>query len=362
MHQRRRRFAVFARRAALRGHCEQRVRGSRKRAPPARTRPRLGDDRHRAAPSQQTRARARRPAQPRIDAMTPPDASTTAANGLTRAPVPAALFAPRPAPGRVTVRGQTGELDGLGSALRQQIDECIPALRALGAARLDAELGERLQRIAQVQQCLCVVTDHGCSGLEPMAPRLHGNLPQDLQRLYATLIVERDPLLARAAQEWRALIGTIDEHCAWLQQQVRNAEVIRAWLTRSGAGGAAHLVVVPARGWLSRGALFAFFHQRPADSSIFALFYAAQRLAVTLELRYRPYTAELLAMRFTAREIDVLRAGLKGAADDEIASRMGLSVDAIRYYFKKFKHRVPPSIGHLKPRELARILHHLGKL
>jgi DNA-binding NarL/FixJ family response regulator len=79
-------------------------------------------------------------------------------------------------------------------------------------------------------------------------------------------------------------------------------------------------------------------------------------------MRYRPYTAELLAMQFTARELDVLRAGLKGAADDEIAARLGLSVDAIRYYFKKFKHRVPPAIGHLKPRELARILHQLGKL
>ena len=67
-------------------------------------------------------------------------------------------------------------------------------------------------------------------------------------------------------------------------------------------------------------------------------------------------------MRFTARELDVLRAGLKGAADEEIAARLGLSIDAIRYYFKKFKHRAPPILGHLKPRELARILHQLGKL
>jgi DNA-binding CsgD family transcriptional regulator len=39
-------------------------------------------------------------------------------------------------------------------------------------------------------------------------------------------------------------------------------------------------------------------------------------------------------LQFTAREIDVLRAGLKGAGDDEIAARLGLSIDAIRYYFK----------------------------
>jgi hypothetical protein len=250
----------------------------------------------------------------------------------------------------------------LGAELRQQIDDWILPLRGVGAARLDAEIGERLRRIVPMQQCLCVLTDHGCSGLEALGPRLHGTMPADLQRLYATLIVDRDPLLSRAGQEWRALTGTIDEHCDWIRQHTRNAEVIRAWLARIASGGAGNLAVVPARGWLSRGAVFAFFTQRPTDAGIFALFYAAQRLATTLELRYRPYTAELLAMRFTARELDVLRAGLKGAADDEIAGRLGLSVDAIRYYFKKFKHRVPPAIGHLKPRELARILHQLGKL
>ena len=254
------------------------------------------------------------------------------------------------------------EAHRLGDALRQQIDDLILPLRAVGAARLDAELGERLQRIAPMQQCLCVLTDHACAGLDAMPPRLHGSMPPDLQRLYATLIVERDPLLARAGQEWRALIGTIDEHCTWIQANMRNAEVIRAWLMRIAANGAGNLAVVPARGWLSRGAVLAFFAHRPSDNGVFALFYAAQRLAVALELRYRPYTAELLAMRFTPRELDVLRAGVTGANDDVIAKRLGLSVDAIRYYFKKFKHRVPPEIGHLKPRELARILHHLGKL
>jgi hypothetical protein len=249
-----------------------------------------------------------------------------------------------------------------GSALRQQIDEWMLPMRTVNLARLDAELGERLRRIAPMQQSLCVLTDHGCAGLDAMPPRLHGSMPEELRRLYANLIVERDPLLTRAGQEWRALTGSLDEHCAWIREHTRNAEVVQAWLARIAGSGASNLVVVPARGWLSRGALFAFFSQRPTDSGVFALFYAAQRLAVALELRYRPYTAELLGMRFTARELDVLRAGLKGAGDDEIASRLGLSVDAIRYYFKKFKHRVPPAIGHLKPRELARILHHLGKL
>lgn len=250
----------------------------------------------------------------------------------------------------------------VGSLLRQQIDDWIMPLRAIGSSRVDAEIGARLYRIAPVQQSLCVLTDHGCAGLDALPPRLHGNLPADLLRLYATLIVERDPLLLRVGQEWRALTGTIEEHCSWIQEHTRNAEVIRAWLQRIAAAGVGNLVVVPARGWLSRGALFAFFAQRPAESSVFALFYAAQRLAVALELRYRPYTAELLAMQFTARELDVLRAGLKGAGDEDIAARLGLSIDAIRYYYKKFKHRVPPAIGHLKPRELARILHQLGKL
>jgi hypothetical protein len=257
----------------------------------------------------------------------------------------------------------TGVADGaLDTLLRQQIDDWMLPLRSIGAARVDAEIGERLRRIAPLHQCLIVLADHGCAGLEAMAPRLHGTLPVDLQKAYASLIVERDPLLLRVGLEWRALAGTIDEHCSWIREHTRNADVIRAWLTRMADNGAGNLVVVPARGWLSRGALFAFFIHRPPDSSVFALFYAAQRLAVALEMRYRPYIAELLAMQFTARELDVLRAGLKGAGDDEIAARLGLSIDAIRYYFKKFKHRVPPAIGHLKPRELARILHHLGKL
>jgi hypothetical protein len=259
-------------------------------------------------------------------------------------------------------RGADGAADACATALRQQIDESMLPLRNIAAARLDGELGERLRRVAPVQLCLCVLADHGCAGLEGLPPRLHGTLPPDLQRAYASLIVERDPLLARAGQEWRTLTGTIDEHCAWIREHTRNAEVVLAWLARIAQAGASDLAVVPARGWLSRGAVFAFFAQRPADSGVFALFYAAQRLAVALEMRYRPYTAELLAMRFTARELEVLRAGLKGAGDDEIAARLGLSVDAIRYYFKKFKHRVPPTIGHLKPRELARILHQLGKL
>ena len=262
----------------------------------------------------------------------------------------------------VSDRAAPGGYPAAVDTLRQKIDEWILPLRAIGAARLDSELGDRLRRIAPLQQCLCVLTDHGCAGLEALAPRLHGSMQADLQRLYASLIVERDPLLTRATQEWCTLLGSIEEHCAWLDQNTRNADVIRSWLTRLAGDGAGYLAVVPARGWLSRGALFAFYAQRPHDSAVFALFYAAQRLAVTLELRYRPYLAELLAMRFTARELDVLRAGLRGAADDEIATRLGLSVDAIRYYFKKFKHRVPPAIGHLKPRELARILHQMGKL
>jgi hypothetical protein len=247
-------------------------------------------------------------------------------------------------------------------APRQQIDEWILPLRAVDATRLDAELGARLRRIAPIAQCLCVLSDHDCAGLDALAPRLHGCMAPELRRLYAALIAERDPLLAHAGQQWCALTGTIEEHCTWIEQHTRNAEVIRAWLGQIGASGAVNLVVVPARGWLSRGALFAFFAQRPSENGVYALFYAAQRLAVTLELRYRPYTAALLAMRFGARELAVLRAGLQGAADEQIARQMGLSVAAVRYYFKRFKHRVPPAIGHLKPRELARIAHHLGTL
>lgn len=247
-------------------------------------------------------------------------------------------------------------------ALGPQIDELMLPLRFVGHERLNAEVGDRLRQIAPMHWSLCVLADHGCAGLDAIAPRLHGSLPAELQRLYAALLLEHDPLLACAAREWRALAGTIEEHCAWVHEQLRHADVIRGWLRRSAAGGARHLLVVPARGWLSRGAVFAFFCHRPADSALLALFYAAQRLAVALELRYRPYTAELLALRLTARELDVLRAGLQGTSDGAIARRLGLSVDAIRYYFTRVKHRVPSQIGHLKPRELARVLHQLGKL
>ncbi|SPE31756.1 hypothetical protein SBBP1_590020 [Burkholderiales bacterium] len=286
--------------------------------------------------------------------MTLSQAIHTPPEGPSRA-APAPLLPPSEGP-------SPGKDQDPGCNRRQQIDEWILPLRAVAAARLDAELGARLRRIAPMEHCLCVLIDHDCAGLDAMAPRLHGTMAPELQRLYATLIAERDPLLACAGQEWRALAGTIEEHCTWIQQQTRNADVIRSWLEHVGASGAVHLVVVPARGWLSRGALFAFFAQRPSEDGVFALFYAAQRLAVTLELRYRPYTAALLAMRFTARELQVLRAGLQGVADEQIAHQMGLSVATVRYYFKKFKHRVPPAIGHLKPRELARIAHHLGKL
>jgi len=247
-------------------------------------------------------------------------------------------------------------------AMRQRIDEWILPLRTVPAARLDAELGERLARVAPMMHCLCVLADHGCAGLEPGAPRVQGTMPAELQHLYASLVLERDPLLTRATQEWRPIVASLEEHLAWVQGQVRNPGVLLAWLERNRQARAAHLAVIPARGWLTRGALFVFFGAAPADSEVFALFYAAQRLAVALDLRHRPYVSDLLAMRFTARELDVLRAGLRGQADEEIAAGLELSVDAIRYYYKKFKHRVPVSMGHLKPRDLARILHHVGKL
>jgi lambda repressor-like predicted transcriptional regulator len=247
-------------------------------------------------------------------------------------------------------------------AARQRIDEWMLPLRSVAPDRLDAEIGDRLARVCAMRHCLCVLADHGCSGLEASAPRVQGTAPAELQRLYACLVLERDPLLARATQEWRPIVASLDEHRAWISAQVRNAGVLLAWLDRNAQAGARHLAAIPARGWLSRGALFAFLDTAPGDPEVFALFYAAQRLALALDMRQRPYVSELLSMRFTARELDVLRAGLRGQADDEIAAGLDLSVDAIRYYYKKFKGRVPVTMGHLKPRDLARILHHVGRL
>jgi len=248
------------------------------------------------------------------------------------------------------------------AATHARIDELLAPLRTLAEARLDGELGQRLGRIVPASHCLCVIADSGGTGLASAPLQVHGSMHRDLQGLYATLIGERDPLAIRARQEWRPLVAPIDQHAAWIRSQVRHAETYVAWLQRNGAGGARHLAVVPARGRLTRGTVYVFSARAPAESEVLALFYAAQRLAVTMELRHRPFIAELMAMRFSPREADVLRAGLKGSADEQIAAWLGLSVDAIRYYFKKFKHRVPPVIGHMKPRDLARILHQLDRL
>jgi hypothetical protein len=247
-------------------------------------------------------------------------------------------------------------------AAHARIDELLAPLRAVADGRLDAELGARLQQIVAASHCLCVIADSGGNGLASAPLQMHGTMARDLQALYSTLIGERDPLALRARQDWRPLVARIDEHAAWVQSQVRHADTYVAWLQRNGAGGARDLAVVPARGRLTRGTLFVFMASAPGEAEVLALFYAAQRLAVTLELRQRPFIAELMTMRFSPREADVLRAGLKGSADEQIAAWLGLSVDAIRYYFKKFKHRVPPVIGHMKPRDLARILHQLDRL
>jgi DNA-binding CsgD family transcriptional regulator len=243
-----------------------------------------------------------------------------------------------------------------------RIDELLAPLRTIAETRLDIELGERLRQIVPASHCLCVLADSGGTGLALAPLQLHGSMHRELQGLYSTLIGERDPLAMRARQEWRPLVAPIDQHAAWVRSQVRHADTFVAWLHRNGASGASHLAVVPARGRLTRGTLFVFSARAPVEAEVLALFYAAQRLAVTLELRHRPFIAELMAMRFSPREADVLRAGLKGSADEQIAAWLGLSVDAIRYYFKKFKHRVPPVIGHMKPRDLARILHQLDRL
>jgi hypothetical protein len=266
---------------------------------------------------------------------------------------------------------------GVTAAERKRIDDLMQPVATTAAAHLDREIGTRFSQVTPLVHCLVVARDHGATGLDTAAPRLHGSLPAQLQAVYANLIGERDALATRAHQEWRPLVAPVTEHVAALRAPGRNPDLLVGWLqhcTRAdsaggsgspgstGSTGADTLAVVPARAWLSRTCVFAFAAARPSEHDILALFYAAQRLAVALELRAKPYIGALLEMRFTAREIDVLKAGLRGVGDEEIAASLGLTVDAIRYYFKKFKHRVPVEIGHLKPRDLSRILHHLGKL
>jgi len=251
---------------------------------------------------------------------------------------------------------------GVTAVERRRIDELMQSVATAAPAQLDREIGARIDQVTPLVHCMVVARDHGATALDTAAPRLHGSLPEALRGVYANLIGERDPLATRAHQEWRPLVATVDDHVATLRAQVRNPDLLVGWLHHCMRAGGSTLAVVPARAWLSRSCVFAFAAGRFAEHDVLALFYAAQRLAVALELRAKPYIGALLAMRFTAREIDVLKAGLRGVGDEEIAAGLGLSVDAIRYYFKKFKHRVPPEIGHLKPRDLSRILHHLGKL
>jgi len=257
---------------------------------------------------------------------------------------------------------QAQAASGVTAVERRRIDELMQPVATASPAQLDREIGTRIGQVTPLVHCMVVARDHGATALDTAAPRLHGSLPVELQGVYANLIGERDPLATRAHQEWRPLVATVEDHVATLRAQVRNPDLLVGWLRHCVRAGASTLAVVPARAWLSRSCVFAFAADRLAEHDVLALFYAAQRLAVALELRAKPYIGELLAMRFTARELDVLKAGLRGVGDEEIAAGLGLSVDAIRYYFKKFKHRVPPEIGHLKPRDLSRILHHLGKL
>jgi hypothetical protein len=243
-----------------------------------------------------------------------------------------------------------------------RIEAWMQSLRQAGDSRLDAEIGERLQRLLPVNHYLAILTDHACSGLDAHSPRIHGNLPAEPSGLYLNLLKERDTLMQRAILENRPITGTLDEHGRWLRQHTRHCDVMCAWVERLRTPRSTCLSLVPARGWLSRGVLYATHADPLSEADLMTLSYVANRLAQAIELRDRPYLSDLMTLRFTAREADVLRAGLRGEADESIGKRMGLSVDAIRYYFKKFKHRAPASIGHLKPRELARILHQLGKL
>jgi len=247
-------------------------------------------------------------------------------------------------------------------AQRRRIDDLLQPLSSVPDSRLDREIVARLEQIAPLRHLLVVANDHGATGIEPAPPRMHGSMAQELQRIHAAMIGERDPLAAHAQQEWRPLVGTVEQHVSQLRARVRNPDLVVGWLQRNAERGGFALAVMPGRAWLSRLSIHAFSAQVLDEPSVLALFYAAQRLAVALEMRAKPYIPALLALRFTAREVDVLRAGLRGASDDEIAAGLGLSVDAIRYYFKKFKHRVPVEIGHLRPRDLSRVLHQLGKL
>jgi len=239
------------------------------------------------------------------------------------------------------------------------IDRLLQALRTLPPARLERELTWLLGSLVRHSRCLFIFEPMVRAGLDPFPAVLQGSLSRELMALYENLLREHDPLAEHARGESQPLAASISAHGDWLRSNVRNPHNYLVWLQRSGAQ---YLIVAPARGRLARATLYVFAEAPAASAAVLAVYYATQRLLALLEPHYFPFLDALLAIKLSAREKDILRAGAEGVPSSQIALRMGLSTDAIQYYFKNITAKVPSALQGVKPREIARLLCDVDRL
>ena len=100
--------------------------------------------------------------------------------------------------------------------------------------------------------------------------------------------------------------------------------------------------------------MYVFAEASPASAAVLAVYYATQRLLALLEPHYFPFLDALLAIKLSVREKLILQAGADGVSSSQIALRLGLSTDAIQYYFNSITAKIPPALQGVKPRQIAR--------
>ena len=158
---------------------------------------------------------------------------------------------------------------------------------------LDREIGRRLDQIIPIAHSLYVFSVEALPDRLPGPPLLCGTLRSDLWPLCEKLIAAHDPLAARTHREALPFHASVQQHAAWLRQQVRYADCLQSLVDRCGAS---HLIFVPARLRLTRGTLYAFQSQPLRENDATSLSHALQTLAAKLERRRCPFIEPLPAL------------------------------------------------------------------
>jgi len=249
--------------------------------------------------------------------------------------------------------------------LRECIDQRVLSLNSYTDALLLSELSLLIAELLGTSEkitLLAILKDHGASGLHYEIPRIWTNGTSHTHDHYRNFLVNYDLIASWIHQAWHPLYGSQEQVCTWLAKDRAHMPLQNSWLHEWAKQYGNWISVLPGRAAVSRLTLYVGSPIELNNDHVLLLFYTAQKIAQLLELRSKPYLSSLMAMKLNPRETDVLRAGLAGAVDEEIAQTLGICVDTIRYYYKKFKHRAPQEMTHLRPRELSKVLHLLGKL